>query len=117
MKVKLIIIDLEIPPSVKRWGIRLGIPLAVLIGGSTIAWAAMLHTWNNGDRLNADDLNGNFATLQSEIAALQQSTTALQQVTHPASAFRAYLTTTSGLNVPNDSQTPVQFNLVDYDLA
>jgi hypothetical protein len=117
MKVKLVIIDLEIPRSVKKWGIRLGIPLAVLIGGSTLAWAAMLHTWNSGDPLKAVDLNGNFAALQSEIAALQQSTTALQQVTHPASAFRAYLTTTNGLNVPNQTQTPVQFNLVDYDLA
>jgi C1q domain len=124
MKVKLVVIDLEIPPSVKKWGIRLGIPLAVLIGGSGLAWAAMLHTWNNGDPLKADDLNGNFAALQGEIAALQQSTaalqqstTGLQQVTHPPSAFRAYLTTVGGLNVGNGAQTPIQFNQVDYDLA
>ena len=33
MKVKLVIVDLEIPPRIKRWGLRIGIPLAVLFGG------------------------------------------------------------------------------------
>jgi hypothetical protein len=70
MKVKVYVIDLEIPPRVKKWGLRLGIPLGVLLGGGAIAWAAGLHTWNNGDTLNASDLNGNFAQLQNEITSL-----------------------------------------------
>jgi hypothetical protein len=108
MKMKVVVIDLEIPPSFKKWGIRLGLPIALLIGGSTIAWATMLHTWNAGDRLDAADLNGNFATLQAEIAALQQST-------RPPSAFRALLSTQK--MIPNGSQTSIAFDNVDYDLA
>jgi hypothetical protein len=65
MKVKVYVVDLEIPLRVKKWGLRIGIPLGLLFGGGAIAWAAGLHTWSNGDTLNATDLNGNF-TLRPE---------------------------------------------------
>ncbi len=75
MKLKVIIVDLEVPPRVKKWGLRLGMPLAMLLGGSAVAYAAGIVTWNDGQKLTAADLNNNFSQLQSEIAALQDAGT------------------------------------------
>jgi hypothetical protein len=105
MKLKIVVIDLEIPPKVKKWGLRISIPLAVLLGGSAIAWAATLHTWNTGDTLQATDLNGNFAALQAEITALQK----------PASGFHAHLT--KPLMVQSGATPTVVFDSVDFDLG
>jgi hypothetical protein len=68
MKIKVYVVDFEIPPRVKRWGLRIGIPVAVLLGGGAVAYAAGLVTWSQGQTLNASDLNNNFSYLQSEIA-------------------------------------------------
>jgi hypothetical protein len=68
MKLKVVIVDLEIPPRVKKWALGAGIPVAVLLGGGAIAYASGLVTWKTGDTLQAADLNANFAYLQSEIA-------------------------------------------------
>ena len=67
MKLKVYVIDLQIPAHVKRWTLRIGALLLVL-GGAAIAIAATpLHTWATGDTLQATDLNGNFANLQAQI--------------------------------------------------
>lgn len=71
MKFRVVIVDLEIPPRVKRWGLRLGIPLAVLLGAGGIAYATGLVTWSSGQTLQASDLNNNFNYLQEEIGTLQ----------------------------------------------
>jgi hypothetical protein len=71
MKIKIYTVDFEIPSRIKRWSLRIGIPLTVLLGGGAIAWASGLHTWANGDPLNAADLNGNFTQVENEISALQ----------------------------------------------
>lgn len=68
MKIKLVVVDVEIPIKVKKWGIRIGVPAAVLLVGSGIAWAAGLKTWASGDALTAADLNGNFQYLQAQIS-------------------------------------------------
>jgi phage-related tail fiber protein len=68
MKLKIVIVDLEIPPRVKRWGLRLGIPAVVLLGGAAVAYAGglvTLVTWSQGQTLNASDLNANFAAVQT----------------------------------------------------
>ena len=100
MKIKIAVIDLEIPPRVKKWALRIGIPLGVLFGGGAAAWAGGLVTWNSGQTLKASDLNANFAYLQSEITTLQG------QVATP-SAFRAIATT--GTTIPSGQQTAMNF--------
>jgi hypothetical protein len=92
MKVKVYVIDLETPAKVKRWGLRVGIPLGLLLGGGAIAWAAGLHTWNQRDTLNASDLNGNFSALQSAIPMV----TAWQSYAPTVTASGTDVTTTMG---------------------
>jgi hypothetical protein len=96
---------------VKKWGLRLGIPLGVLLGGGAVAYAAGLVTWTSGQVLTAADLNSNFSQLQSQI-------TALQGQVHAASAFSAQLT--NATTFPSTAVYPyntVVFNSVSYDLA
>jgi hypothetical protein len=71
MKLKIVIIDFELSPRVRRWALRIGIP-AVVLGVGAVAFAGVmpLHTWNTGDILDAGDLNGNFANLQGQIMTL-----------------------------------------------
>jgi microcystin-dependent protein len=65
MKLKMLIVDLEIPPRVKRWALRIWGFLAVLAGFSAIAYASLPKTWGMGDMLTATDLNNNFAAVQT----------------------------------------------------
>jgi microcystin-dependent protein len=60
MKIKIVVVDFEVPPRAKRWALRLGIPLAIL-GVAGIALAVpSLKQWKTGDTLTADDLNNSF---------------------------------------------------------
>ncbi len=69
MKLKVYVVDLEIPAHVRRWALRIGV-LTLLLGGGAAALAAgPLHAWATGDVLNAADLNGNFANLQAQISS------------------------------------------------
>jgi hypothetical protein len=108
MKLKVYVIDLEIPARVKRWALRIGIPI-VLVGAAAVAIAATpLHTWATGDTLTAADLNGNFKALDDRL-------TALEAQARPPSAFHATLTTAT--SIPTGALTTVIFDHVDYDLA
>jgi hypothetical protein len=71
MKLKLVVVDMEMSPWMKRWGLRLAIPAVILLGGGVAVGAGSLHTWSDGDKLTASDLNDNFTSLQNEIAQLQ----------------------------------------------
>lgn len=108
MKLKVVVVDLEIPPRMKKWGLRLGMPVAVLLGAGGIAYATGLVTWSSGQTLQASDLNNNFSYIQGELAALQGQV-------HAASAFSAGLT--SSTSIPNNSATTVLFDTVEFDLA
>src|SRR5215468_3750362 len=110
MKLKVVVIDTEISPQVKKWALRVGLPLTVLFGSGAIAWAATgsLHTWATGDTLTAADLNGNFNSLQGQI-----TTAALAPRT--PSAFRAWLTTAQ--SIPSGEGTLVAFDHVAHDLG
>ena len=66
MKLKVVVVDLEIPPRVTRWGLRLGIP-ALVLSVAAVALAAPLHVWNPNDTLTAAELNGNFSDLQAQV--------------------------------------------------
>ncbi len=69
MKLKLVIVDLEIPKHVKRRMLRIGLPVAVLLICGGVVLAAGLHTWSDGDTLASTDLNGNFSALQDQITS------------------------------------------------
>jgi microcystin-dependent protein len=60
MKIKLVVIDLEVPPRAKRWALRLGIPLAILSVAGIAFAVPSLKQWATGDTLTAADLNNSF---------------------------------------------------------
>jgi len=92
MKIKLVVIDLDVSPWMKKWALRLAIPAVVLLGSGVAAWAASLHTWSTGDTLNANDLNGNFTSLQNAIEQMP-TVTPWQAFTPTVSPGGAALTT------------------------
>ena len=108
MKLKVYVIDLEIPAKVKRCALRIGIPAVVLTVAAVALAAPALHTWMQNDPLNATDLNANFSQLQNQI-----TTPTYGQRT--PSAFRAW--TLMGTSIQNDNAQTVLFEQVDYDLA
>jgi hypothetical protein len=69
MKLKLVVVDFEIPARVKKWGLRIGIPTAILLGGGAVAYAGSLISFSDGQTLHAADLNSNFSNLQAQIIA------------------------------------------------
>jgi hypothetical protein len=99
MKLKVVVVDLEIPARTKRLALKIGIPLAVLVGGGAVAWASNLHTWNTGDTLQATDLNGNFTNLQAQITALQTQLAALSP-TYVAYSYDAATPSQADLTIP-----------------
>jgi microcystin-dependent protein len=64
MKVKIVIVELALPPAVRR-ALRWIAPVAVL-GVAAAAYAAgPLHVWTSSEVLQASDLNASFAALQA----------------------------------------------------
>ena len=109
MRVKVYVVDFEIPPRVRKWALRLAVP-AVVLSVAAVALAGPLHTWSTGDALNASDLNANFANLQSQITTTGDGGLAPRL----PSAFRAVLT--KATSVPT-SGTVIPFDTVEYDLG
>jgi len=70
MKLKLIVVDFEIPSRVQRRGIQVGILAAVLLGGGAVAYSSSLVTWSSGQKLTAADLNASFAAVQTPPGAV-----------------------------------------------
>ena len=70
MKLKIVIVDFEIPPRIKKLGLQV-LPVALLVGVSALAFASVPKTWNAGDALKAADLNSNFASLDSRVSAIE----------------------------------------------
>ena len=66
--------------KIERWTLRAGIPLAVIIGAGALAFAAVPHSFTNGDTLQAADLNSNFASLDQRISALEARALPVQVV-------------------------------------
>jgi hypothetical protein len=115
MKWKAVIVDLELPPWVNKWGLPVAGALVVVVGGGAIAYAAGLVTWSNGQTLNASDLNTNFSYLQGQISAQASTIAVLQGQVHPPSAFQAQLTNATA--IAPSVITPLVFNSVSFDLA
>lgn len=120
MKVKVYVIDLEIPLPVKKWGLRIGIPIGLLLGGGAVAYATGLFTFADGQPLTAEQLNGNFAYLQGQIngdGGVQAQIKQLRGQVHPASAFHAYQGVSAAVSSATTTIPPLVFDSVEYDLA
>jgi len=92
MKIKLVVMDLELSKRAKRIAAAVLVPALVIAGGA-IAYAGTLHVWNDGDMLNSSDLNGNFADHEARIAALESPANGTWQ-SYPVSLVDAINPTT-----------------------
>jgi hypothetical protein len=109
MKVKVYVIDLEIPARIKKWGLRVGIPAAAMVVGG-VAFAGLPGGYADGQPLTAAALTNNFNYLQNEITTTTFGT-------RTPSAFRAALTSTSTIPFGPNALTVIVFGQVDYDLG
>ena len=80
MKLKLVIVDFELPASFRRWVVRLGIPSAVLLAAAA-AYGSVPHAWVDKELLTADHLNQNFSALDSRLGALEAAKLTFHTVT------------------------------------
>jgi len=72
MKLKMVVVDLEIPSHVKHRLLQIGIP-ALVLGTGALAYASVPKTWMDGQPLTAADLNGNFSALDQRLSAVEAS--------------------------------------------
>jgi hypothetical protein len=76
MKIKVVVVDLELSRRAKRVAVMIAVSLVALTAGA-IAYASLsapVRTWASKDVLTADDLNKNFsnlASLDTRIEALE----------------------------------------------
>jgi hypothetical protein len=103
MKTRSVGAGLETSSRIKRWSVRVGIPIAAVLGFGAGASAAGFVTWNSGQTLTAQDLNSNFSQLQQ--AAVPSGAVMpfnLSQCPAGWSAFaQAAGRTIIGVNAPN----------------
>jgi hypothetical protein len=71
MKLKVIVVDLELSTRAKRAALAATTLAGILLVAGSGAVAAVPHTWNDGDTLNAADLNGAFTALDTRISTLE----------------------------------------------
>lgn len=70
MKIKMLLIDLELTRLQKR--ILAGLAVPCIIGGlAAVASADVPHSWRSGELLTAADLNANFEALDERLTDLQ----------------------------------------------
>ncbi|HEY3820576.1 MAG TPA: hypothetical protein VGL81_25595 [Polyangiaceae bacterium] len=72
MKLKVVVVDLEISTRAKRLALRIGLPVAAL-GVATVAYASVPVTFTAGGTLHAADLNTNFSALDTRVTTLENS--------------------------------------------
>jgi microcystin-dependent protein len=77
MKIKVVVVDMEISRRGKRILATIAASVAVVVGGA-IAFASVPHSWSSGERLMATDLNANFSALDARATALEGQVAALQ---------------------------------------
>jgi hypothetical protein len=63
MKLKVVVLDLELSRRAKRIVAIASVALPLLLGAGALALASVPPTFNDGDTLTAADLNSNFAAL------------------------------------------------------
>lgn len=68
MKLKIVVIDLEIPSRTKRLALMIGIPLIAVLAISGVAASAVPYKFGPGDQLTSQSINANFADLDGRIS-------------------------------------------------
>lgn len=66
MKIKVVIVDLELSKRAKRVGAAVAVVL-LAVGAGAVAYGSVPKIWNDGDTLTATDLNANFAALAAAL--------------------------------------------------
>ncbi len=89
MKLKLVVVDLELSRRARRIAV-LGAVCAAVLGGAALAGASVPHAWSDGEVLSATDLNANFAALDARLGAVEQAAPAV-----PAGTIVAFGGTTA----------------------
>jgi hypothetical protein len=128
VKIKIVVIDLEIPPRVKRWAIRVGIPAAVVAGLGAIAYASVPISFIAHGPLTAADLNADFNSLDGRVSLLETlvpnathavSADSAANATHAASADSATnaMTAATATSVAHDSVRIETTSCVQVDLG
>jgi hypothetical protein len=107
VKIKVVVVDLELPAHWKRRLLRLGLP-ALIVGGAAMAYAAPTHIWANGDALTAEDLNATFNNLDARLSAVEAASPG-------RSAFAA--TKKGAQDLPYLTDTVIVFDSELFDLA
>jgi hypothetical protein len=105
MKLKLVVLDLELSRRAKRI-LAAGAIAALALGAGAVAYANVSHTWSDGDALTAADLNGNFAALDGRLTALEQP--------RPRSAVLAHKT--AAQTVAANTGSVVTFGSESFDV-
>jgi hypothetical protein len=73
VKIKIVVVDLEIPPRAKRAALGIGLPIALLAGASAIAYAGVPKVWTAGEPLKAAELNQDLAGLDQRLSSLESA--------------------------------------------
>lgn len=90
MKLKIVVIDLEIPGRVKRIALRAALLVTILVGLGAIAYASVPVVFAPHSPLNAADLNADFGNMDSRIGAIEDGGTAYAvEAKHAGSADTA----------------------------
>jgi hypothetical protein len=71
VKLKVIVVDWEMPPAAKRVALRIVLPAMVLAGASAIAYASVPKVWTAGEALKAADLNADFSSIEARIGSVE----------------------------------------------
>jgi hypothetical protein len=123
MRLKVVVVDLEVSPRARRWAKWMGIPLALVLASTAIVRAADPHSWNAGDPLSAEDLNNSFKAVTDRLATLEaRKTTAklvMDQVAGPlpATGKTAMFASSGGLLLVQVSGSAFAASAVALDLA
>jgi hypothetical protein len=114
VKLKVVVIDLEMSPTLKRWLLRGAVGLS--LAGAALAYAAPAHVWKEGDALTAEHLNAAFADLDTRLSAIDGRVGKLEaEVNVAGSAFLA--TRTTAQDIPHGGDTTLVFNQEYFDEA
>jgi microcystin-dependent protein len=77
MKIKVVVVDLEISRRGKRMVAGIAAAIVAVVGGA-IAFASVPHSWSANEKLTAADLNGNFSALDARATALEGQVATVQ---------------------------------------
>jgi hypothetical protein len=112
VKLKVVVIDLEMPPALKR---RLWLGATVLtLACASLVYAAPAHVWSNGDALTAEHLNAAFGDLDTRLTKVEGRLGSIEAAAmQPRSAFLA--TRSDSQDIPSGADTVLVLGQESFD--